>query len=326
MLQLPPLKSPQLLLRLFARAVSRARLPRSPLLPTPPPHFQLASSVSVAPQFSAQPVNVATPPPTAVQTPSRVPPTPRNTFSAATRNSTSSPARAEVPPPAGAVSSSTPVSGPAPHPLSLSHAEFHETYGVTQAARQRKNEAAAKPAQSHAQQPESAGTSPKQREEPRPSTPRLLEHTSSQARVASTTSSTTVASAQRSPKPRHSRLRKRHAEDKGPPAEPAAIQAFMSGTVLAYPATCAASKSTAAASSTSSTKGTEPPGAVPKPASTVSHTDLQQFARPPSRDSSESPERFLHIAEQDVQVDGPPTRVASTAALPKPQPLLSLSR
>ena len=305
-LESPPLESPQLLHKLFARAVSRAHLPLSPLLPTSP-RTQLASSVSVAPQPPAQPVNMAAPPSIAVQTLSRVPPTflqynNGNTSSAATRDSTFSPARAEVPPPAGAVSNSTPVSGLALIPLSLSRAEFHERYAATQAARQRKNEATANPAQSQAQQPVCAGTGPKQTEELRPSTPKLLEHTAFQPSVASISSSPTVAPAQRSLKPHQSRLRKRHAEDMGSPAEPAAKQAPMSGPVIAYPATCAATISTDAATSTFSSTGTEPPAAVLKPASTVSHTDLQLFARPPSRDLSDSPKRCLHIAEQDVQV------------------------
>ena len=239
------------------------------------------------------------------------------TPSAVARDSTYSPARAEVPSPAGVVSSSTPVSGPAAHPLALSRAEYHERYAATQATRERKGEPAPKPAQSRAQQPESAEAISKPTEEPRPSTPSLPEPTASQASVASASSSTIVAPAQRSPKARKSRPRKRGAEDASSPAEPAAKQAPPSGPVLPYLATRAATKSTAVAASTSSAKNAEPPATVSKPESSVSHTDLQQFARQPSSDSSESPERSLHIDEHDVQGDHTYSRAASTAVQPE---------
>ena len=70
------------------------------------------------------------------------------------------------------------------------------------------------------------------------------------------------------------------------------------------------------AASTASALSTEPPATAPKPTSSTSHADLHQFARPPSRESSESPRRQLQILEPQERGERMPTRRNRTIALP----------
>ena len=55
---------------------------------------------------------------------------------------------------------------------------------------------------------------------------------------------------------------------------------------------------------------------VPKPTSSALHADLHQFARPPLRESSESPRRPLQIAEPQARGECTPTRRNRSTALP----------
>ena len=107
--------------------------------------------------------------------------------------------------PAGAAESSTPAPGPATHPIALSREEYHAWYEATYPTRGEKFGKTPTPATSQAQQPESAGAASTKSEEPRPTTPSLPALTASQSSVVSASLSTTIAPAQKSPKPRKSR-------------------------------------------------------------------------------------------------------------------------
>ena len=156
----------------------------------------------------------------------------------------------------------------------------------------------------------------KKSEEPRPTTPSLPAPTASQTGVASASSSTTVAPAQKSPKPRKSRRRKRRTDDTSPPAVSVAKQASTSAEIVPHPTSRAATTTTAATSSTASALSTEPLTTAPKPTSSALHADLHQFARPPSRESSESPRRPLQISEPQARGNRTPTRRNRNTALP----------
>ena len=95
-----------------------------------------------------------------------------------------------------------------------------------------------------------------------------------------------------------------------------AKQASTCNEVVPHLSTRAATKPTTATSSIASALNTEPPTTVPKPTSFASHADLHQFARPPSRESSESPRRQLQIAEPQARGDRTPTRCNRPTALP----------
>ena len=69
-------------------------------------------------------------------------------------------------------------------------------------------------------------------------------------------------------------------------------------------------------SSIASALSTEPPTTVPMPTSSASQEDLHQFARPSSRESSESPRRTLQIAKPQARGDRSPTRQNRPTALP----------
>ena len=222
----------------------------------------------------------------------------------------------DPPPLAGAAVSSTPAPGSSRHPLALSRAEYHALYAETHQKQRRRSVNAPEPTTSQAQQPESAEVLSQQTKVTRPRTPPLPMPTASQASVVSASFSPTVAAAQKSPKPRKSRLRKRRAEDACQPAVSTAKQAPASGPELPYPATRASSKSAAAASSSADATVAESLSAVPKPASCATHADLQQFARPPSRESLESPRRPLQIAEPFSRTDRTPTHRAKSPSLP----------
>ena len=95
-----------------------------------------------------------------------------------------------------------------------------------------------------------------------------------------------------------------------------AKQASTNAEIVRHPVTRAATTTTAATSSTAPALSTEPPTTATKPTSSVSHVDLHQFARPPSRESSESPRRPLKISEPQARGDRTPTRRNRTTALP----------
>ena len=140
--------------------------------------------------------------------------------------------------------------------------------------------------------------------------------TVSQTSVAFVSSYTTILPAEKSPKPRKSRPRKRRTEDASPPAVSVAKKASTSAEAVSRPATRAATKPDAATFSTASTLSTKPSTIAPKPTSSASHADLHQFAWPLSRESSESLRRPLQISESQARGDRTPTRRNSTTALP----------
>ena len=185
------------------------------LRPYHPPALIAASTACHSRNRCAQPSTRATPavapPQPSEQARLNVPPPPLDLSSA-----TESAAAPILP--AGAAASSTSAPGPATHPITLSREEYHARYVATHSPRGQKCGKTPTPATSQAQQPESAGAAPKQSEESRPTTPSLPAPTASQTGVASASSFTTVAPAQKSPKPRKSRPRKRRTEDASPPA------------------------------------------------------------------------------------------------------------
>ena len=191
----------------------------------------------------------------------------------------SSASRTAVPPaPAEAEVIGTPVSKPARYPLSLTRAEYEAHYS-----------------QSHLPQvqPANEAVVPPHTEKIRPNTHRLPSPDVSRACAAAATSSTTVSAAHSSPKLHMPRSRKRRAVIASPSAESAAKQATSSDPVLPHPATRASTKSAAVTAVAA-------PSAVPTASSTSTHANLQQFALPPSRDSSLSPQRPLRIADPNA--------------------------
>ena len=277
--------------------------------PHSPPHVQPVTVAGAVPQTSARAAHAVVPPQPSEQARPQAPLPPPDSSSDTERAATPIPT-------AVAAASSTPAPGLAPHPIALSRAEYHARSAPTHPPRGQKCGKAPTPPTSQDQQPESAGAEPEQYKTPRPTTPSLPAPTPSQTSVASGSSSTTIAPAQKSPKPRESRLRKRRTEDASPPAVSVAKLASTSGEVVPHPATRAATKPTTATSFTACALSTEPLTTVPKLTSSASHADLQQFTRPPSRESSESPRHPLQIAEPQARGDRTPTRRNRPTALP----------
>ena len=209
------------------------------------PHVQPVKAAAAVPQPLARAAPAVAPPQPSEQARSHATPPPPDSSFATERAAASILS-------AGVAASSTPAPGPASHPIALSREDYHARYATTHPTRGQKWGKAPTPATSQVQQPESAGAAPKQSEQPRPTTPSMPAPTASQTSVASASSSTIIAPAQKSPKLRKSRPRKRRTEDVFPPAVSVAKQASTSVEVVSRPAPRAATKPDAATSSTAS--------------------------------------------------------------------------